>query len=202
MERLVLASQNKGKLIEIRELLADWPFEVISATAFPGLPEVVEDGATFEENAMLKAETVARLTGFPTLADDSGLEVEALGGAPGIYSARYGKPGWSDKDRYRYLLEQLVGVPPDARKARFVSAMAFYHPQSGVSRTTQGIVEGFIALAPRGENGFGYDPVFFLPELNRTMAELSDVEKNRYSHRAHAIRALRPVLADFWRGGA
>lgn len=199
MGKLVLASRNEGKLLEIRELLADWPVDVLSAAAFPDLPEVVEDGTTFEENAMLKAETVAQFTGMPALADDSGLEVDALGGAPGVYSARYGKAGWSDTERYTYLLEQLAGLPAAKRGARFVCAMGFYDPQSGTSKTARGVVEGVIITRPQGENGFGYDPVFFVPELNRTMAELTDAEKNRHSHRARAFRKLQPLLEPFVR---
>lgn len=199
MPRLVLASRNKGKLREIKELLADLSFELVGLDQFSGLPEINETGESFAANALLKARIIGDFIGEPTLADDSGLEVAALNGEPGIYSARYGQPGWSDRQRYEFLLQKLAGLPFDQRTARFRSTAVFYDPATGQTELTEGEVTGVIVAQPKGVNGFGYDPVFFLPELGKTMAELPELEKNRISHRARAIIKIKPILAVFYR---
>ncbi len=192
--KLVLASTNKGKIAEFRELLADLPFELASLADYQEIPKVVEDGSTFAENAFIKASAIAKYTGELTLADDSGLEVDALNGEPGIYSARYGQPGWNDRERYQYLLNKLQGVPFEKRTARFRCAVALYNPRTGRIDQSDGTVEGIIIDETRGDNGFGYDPVFFIPELGKTMAELSEEEKNSFSHRGRAVGIMIPCL--------
>ncbi|NLY75917.1 MAG: XTP/dITP diphosphatase [Firmicutes bacterium] len=194
MPRLVLASKNKGKILELRELLAGLPLEIVSLADFPAIPEVIENGGAFAENAVIKAKAIAEATGELTMADDSGLEVDALNGEPGIYSARYGQPGWSDRERYRFLLEKLQDVPLEKRTARFRCAVALYNPDLNRVEQTDGTVEGLIIDQPRGNYGFGYDPVFLIPELGKTMAELSPEEKNRFSHRARAVEKMIPFL--------
>ncbi|HIQ05645.1 MAG TPA: RdgB/HAM1 family non-canonical purine NTP pyrophosphatase, partial [Anaerolineae bacterium] len=160
--------------------------------------EVAETGSTFEENAVQKALAYARASGLWTWADDSGLEVDALGGAPGIHSSRYAGPGAGDEDRYRKLLQALDGVPPDRRTARFRCVVAIATPEGEVY-TTYGSCEGVIADSPRGQHGFGYDPVFFLPDMGKTMAELSPEKKNEISHRGRAARAAKVVLQNLMR---
>jgi XTP/dITP diphosphohydrolase len=194
--KLLVATRNPGKVRELRELLADLPVEV----TFPpeiGLDlEVDETGATFAQNARLKAQAFARASGLLTLADDSGLEVDALDGAPGVHSARYAGPDASDADRYRKLLAALEGVPPAERTARFRCVVAVATPEGQV-RLAEGVCEGHIALEPRGEHGFGYDPVFQVDGLGRRMAELDPELKNRISHRGRALRAARPILEAY-----
>jgi XTP/dITP diphosphohydrolase len=194
LERLVLATTNKGKVREIRELLAALPLDIVGLDAYPAIPPVEENGRTFRENAVIKARTAAAYTRELTLADDSGLEVDGLSGEPGIYSARYGEPGWNDRQRLEYLLGKLAGVAETERTARFRSAVALYDPATERLETAEGTVEGVIGNAPRGNNGFGYDPVFFLPEWGKTMAELSEGQKNALSHRGRAIAAIIPQL--------
>ncbi len=185
--KLVVATGNQGKLKEIRRLLADTGIEIAGLDAFPDLPEVVEDGATFEANARKKALAVAGATGQPTLADDSGLVVEALGGAPGVRSARYAGEKATDADNNRKLLTELAGVPESRRQAAFCCVMALCLPGEAC-RVFSGRVEGILLEAPRGEEGFGYDPLFFVPEYGKTMAELPLETKNRISHRGQALR--------------
>ena len=199
MPRLVLATKNKGKVREIRELLAGMPFDVIGLDNYPGLPEIVENGKTFRDNALIKAHAVAEYVKEWTLADDSGLEVDYLNGEPGIYSARYGEPDWSDRERYEYLLAKLDGVPDALRTARFRCVVVFCRPGSGETIWADGTVEGRIASGPKGENGFGYDPVFYLPEFHCTMAELPEFQKNEVSHRARAMKALIPKIEEVLR---
>lgn len=194
MPKLVLASTNKGKVVELKEILAGIPLEVVGLDGFPDAPQVEETGRTFMENAILKARTIGDFIGELTLADDSGLEVDALNGEPGIYSARYGQPGWSDRERYRFLLEKLQGIPLEKRTARFRCAAVLYDPNNNRIEQADGTVEGLIIDEPRGANGFGYDPVFYIPELNKTMAELSPEAKNRFSHRARAVEELIPIF--------
>ena len=193
MIRLLVATKNPGKLREYRALLADLPVTWTSLQEV-GLADMVveETGATFEENARLKARAYAQVSGLLTLADDSGLEVEALGGAPGVESARYAGPGASDADRYHKLLAALGDTT--ARSARFRCVVAVATP-AGAVHTADGVCEGHIGHAPRGDNGFGYDPVFVLAGRDLTMAELSPAEKNQISHRARALAAARPILA-------
>jgi XTP/dITP diphosphohydrolase len=193
MRKLLVATNNPGKLREYAALLAGLP-ATLTTPAQEGLTfEVDETGETFAENATLKALAYARASGLLTLADDSGLEVDALDGAPGVYSARYAGPGAGDADRYRLLLRRLAGVPQERRAARFRCVVALATP-AGEAQTAEGRCEGVIGFEPRGEHGFGYDPVFYLPERGQTMAELPPEVKNRISHRARAIEAARPLL--------
>jgi XTP/dITP diphosphohydrolase len=191
----LIATNNLGKVREYEELLQDLPGVEITFPAREGLDlEVEESGQTFEENARLKAEAFCAASGLPTLADDSGLEVDALDGAPGVRSARYAGPGASDVDRYRTLLAALAGVPPDRRSARFRCVVALALPEGQV-HTAAGACEGEIGFAPRGEFGFGYDPVFIVDgQEGRTMAELEPAVKNHISHRARAVEAMLPDL--------
>ena len=190
MVKLLVATNNLGKVREYEELLAGLPFEVTFPAQEGIALEVEESGATFEENARLKALAYARASGLPTLADDSGLEVDALGGAPGVRSARYAGPGASDVDRYQKLLDALAGVPEDQRTARFCCVVALAWPD-GTVHTAEGRCEGQIGWAPRGEHGFGYDPVFIVDGFGGlTMAELEPEVKNRISHRARAVQNL------------
>jgi XTP/dITP diphosphohydrolase len=193
MAQLCVATTNRGKQRELVELLADWPGEIVFPQDVGVDIEVEETGQSFAEIAAQKALAYAQAAGLPALADDSGLEVDALGGAPGIYTARYAGPGASDEDRYRKLLSELGDTPPVQRTARFRCAVAVAYPDGRVD-AAEGTCEGVIALEPRGENGFGYDPVFFLPDLDCTMAQLPSETKNTLSHRARALRAARPLL--------
>lgn len=186
--KLVLASKNPGKLKEIQEILESLGVEVLLESQVGLDLEVEETGTTFEENAFLKADAVMKASGLPAIADDSGLVVDALDGAPGVYSARFGGKE-SDAARTALLLEKLEGIPAEKRTARFVSAVACCLPD-GRTVTAKGSCEGVIAAAPRGQGGFGYDPVFLVPELGKTFAELSAEEKNRISHRGTALRAF------------
>ena len=191
--RLVVASLNRAKVRELIALLGELPYVIVPLADVPGatLPEETAD--TYEGNALLKAQAVARLDGDVALADDSGLEVDALGGAPGVHSARFGGAGLDDAGRTALLLERLRGVPPDRRAARFRCVIALVD-RTGPARTVEGVVEGFIAEAPRGKGGFGYDPVFFHPGFGRTFGELSEAEKSGVSHRALAARSARALL--------
>jgi|YNPNPStandDraft_1061719.scaffolds.fasta_scaffold32904_2 XTP/dITP diphosphohydrolase len=195
--KILIATHNRGKLREYAALLAGLPIEWVTLDDVGVSTEVEETGSTFEQNALLKAEAYARLSGLPTLADDSGLEVDALGGAPGVQSARYAGSDASDADRYRLLLERMKNVPDAQRSARFRCVVALYIP-GGEVYTAEGICEGRITHAPRGTYGFGYDPVFFVNECGVTMAELAPEIKNRISHRARAVQALRPQLAKLF----
>jgi XTP/dITP diphosphohydrolase len=191
--RLVVATANEGKLREFRALLAGLPFDLTSLAQL-NLPSPQESGATFLANAMLKARHAAALSGCAAVADDSGIEVDVLGGAPGIYSARYAGSGADDGANCAKLLTALQGVPLDARRARYRCALVFLAAADAPPRVAQATWEGLILEAPRGSGGFGYDPYFWLPELNKTAAELAPEEKNRLSHRGKAMRALREML--------
>jgi XTP/dITP diphosphohydrolase len=191
---VVLATRNPGKVRELSALLADLPLEVKSLLDFPDMPFLVEEGATYAENAMAKALTVSRATGQEALADDSGIEIDALDGAPGVHSSRWLGEDASDADRNTAVLERLRGVSPEARTARFRAVVAIAQPD-GTVRTFEGVVEGRIAERPAGREGFGYDPIFLVQGEGRTMAELDSQIKNRISHRARAVRAARSVLA-------
>jgi XTP/dITP diphosphohydrolase len=185
---IVLATRNPGKTAEIRELLAGFPIEVKNLSDFGPIPDVEEDGATFEENAYKKSSFTARVLGCPALADDSGLVVEALGGAPGVFSARYAGENATDEDRCRKLLSELKNCRE--RKAAFECVISLAVP-TGPALTYEGRCEGLIADAPSGANGFGFDPVFFYPALNKTFADLTREEKSRVSHRGKALEQLR-----------
>ncbi len=187
--KLIVATGNAGKLVEIRRLLAESAIEVAGLAELEDVPEIVEDGETFEANARKKALVVARLTGCLTLADDSGLAVEALNGAPGVYSARYAGAEADDAANNRKLLEALQGLPQEQRKAAFHCAMALCWPD-GQCRSFYGCLEGRILQEPRGDGGFGYDPLFLVPECGQSLAELPLTVKNRVSHRGQALRQV------------
>lgn len=192
---LVVATRNPGKMREYRELLADWPVQLISLDDAGVSGDVDETGDTFLANARLKASEYARLSNLPTISDDSGLEVHALGGDPGVYSARYGGDACrSDGDRVALLLNNLAGVLWDRRIARFRCVTAIAAPGGAVIGTFVGSVAGMIQFEPEGEHGFGYDPVFYLPSLGQTIAEAPLEIKNRISHRADAARKARTML--------
>jgi XTP/dITP diphosphohydrolase len=201
MKKLVFATRNRGKLTELRQLLADLEGEVTIASALDlDLPDVVEDRDTFAGNASKKALEVSRATGLPALADDSGLEVDALGGAPGVMSARYAGDDHDDRKNNDKLLAALAGV--SERTARFRSVLALADaagPLGDQVITAEGVCEGLILEAPRGTGGFGYDPLFFAPELGVTFAEAGVGPKNDLSHRARAMRAIRPRLIEYLR---
>jgi XTP/dITP diphosphohydrolase len=192
---LVIASGNRHKILEIRAICEGLPIRFLSLAEFPELPPVVEDGETFEANARKKAEAAARGTGRRALADDSGLEVDALGGAPGVLSARWaGRPG-DDAANNAKLVEALRGAAPERRTARFRCVIAVADP-AGVLFTAEGRCDGIVVLEPRGRRGFGYDPHLLIPGFGRTVAELEPEVKNRISHRAKALAACRERLAD------
>ena len=197
---LLLATTNHGKLVELRALLADLPVEIVSlATALPGQPQAVEDGATLLDNARIKARAAVSATMMLTLAEDAGLEVDALGGRPGVRSARFAGEGATDAQNNAALLKALEEVEDEQRTARFRCVIVLIDPWSeGEARETvvEGRCEGVIARQPRGEGGFGYDPLFLVTGFGRTMAELAKDEKNRISHRGLAIEALRPALEE------
>jgi XTP/dITP diphosphohydrolase len=195
-----MATRNPGKVRELKELLHDTGVTLLSLADFPEIPEIPEEGPTFAENAATKARAVARLTGYPALADDSGLAVDALGGAPGVFSARYAQDRAAprpptDADNWRKLLDEMQNIPWDQRTARFVCEIALALPDGRLFRA-HGECEGLIALAPSGDQGFGYDPVFWAPEYAATMAQLGPAVKNQISHRARALAAFRDLLAS------
>jgi XTP/dITP diphosphohydrolase len=201
MPTLVIATTNQNKLREYAGIFAGLPIELRSLRDLGIDDDVEETGATFAENAQLKAEFYVARSGLLTLADDSGLEVHALGGAPGVFSHRYAGPDASDADRNALLLKNLEGVPLHARLARFVCAIALARPD-GVVEHVEGLLPGVIELAPRGANGFGYDPLFYLLDENATLAELPAARKNQISHRAQAAQAARQVLERWVAEGA
>ena len=205
---LLLATTNRGKLLELAALFKGMPIEIVSATdVLPGRAPVLEDGATFEENALIKARSAAKEAMMLTLADDSGLEVDALGGRPGVRSARFAKEGATDAENNAELLLQLQEVDDEQRTARFRCAMVVIDPwgddgqvgkmgPAGLEIVTEGRCEGTIARQSRGNGGFGYDPLFIVNGFGRTMAELDEEEKNRISHRARAAAAMFPLLSE------
>jgi XTP/dITP diphosphohydrolase len=190
---LVIATRNPGKTDEIRELLAGFPIRIKNLEEFGPIPPVEEDGETFDENAYKKASFVSRVLGLPTLADDSGLVVEALNGAPGVHSARYAGENATDADRCRKLLDAMHGLTQ--RRAAFECVISIAVP-TGAALTFEARCEGMIAEAPAGENGFGYDPIFYYPPLQKTFAELSRAEKSRVSHRGKALREVRDEFGN------
>jgi XTP/dITP diphosphohydrolase len=195
--KVVLASGNAGKVREFNQLLGGEHIEVVPQSHF-GVPDAAETGLTFVENAILKARNAALHTGLPALADDSGIEVDALNGAPGIYSARYAGIGASDEENLRKLLAAMAGIPEEARAARFQCLIVYLrHAEDPTPLICQGTWEGSLLSAPRGENGFGYDPIFLVPGRGLSSAELPPDEKNRLSHRGQALRKLLEAL----RGG-
>ena len=192
--KLVLASKNKKKLVEMNDILSHLGIEVCSEAEAGVDVEVEETGTTFEENSLLKAKAVMEASGLPAIADDSGLCVDALGGAPGVYSARYGGEGLDDVQRYQLLLENMKGQMP--RTAKFVSVITCCFPNGDVI-SARGDCPGTVAFAPMGEGGFGYDPVFFVPGLKKTFAQLTAEEKNAISHRGKALEAFQVKLEAY-----
>ena len=193
IKELVLATRNPDKGRELAALLKDLCIRIRTLAEFPDVPEVVEDGETCEANAIKKAVTVARVTGLPAVADDTGLMVEAMGGRPGVHAARYAGEGATYESNCSKLLHELAGVPRERRGARFVTVAAIADPKGKVD-VVQGALDGLITEAPVGTKGFGYDPVFFVPELGKTLAQLTPEEKNRISHRARAFEKVRELL--------
>lgn len=197
MEKFIAATKNKGKLKEITGILADFPFRVVSMEQAAIYMDIEENGNTFEENALIKARNVSKATGEIVMADDSGLVVDYLNGAPGIYSARFAGDGATDEERNSKLLGLLEGIPFDKRTARFICAVAVVFPD-GRFFTVEGSCEGYIGNRPSGENGFGYDPLFYIPEYGMTVAEMDSEIKNRISHRGRALRLMVDELNNGW----
>lgn len=193
MRKVIFATGNQGKMKEIREILGDLDIELLSLKDAGIQADIVEDGKTFEENAQIKAKTICDLTGEIVLADDSGLEIDYLNKEPGIYSARYMGEDTSYRIKNANLIQRLKGVPDEQRTARFVCAIAAAFPD-GTMKTVRAAMEGRIGYEERGENGFGYDPIFWLPEYGCTSAELSMEEKNKISHRGKALRLIKDEL--------
>jgi len=196
MRTLLLATTNEHKLNEFRVIFRDLPFTLLSLRDLQIDLDVEETGTTFAENAILKARTYAQMADMLALADDSGLEIDALGGAPGIYSARFAGRETTYSERFRLLFARLQDMPLSERTARFRCAIALAEP-SGYTRVVEGAIEGLITDPPRGENGFGYDPIFLVPEFGKTTAELAPAEKNRISHRGRAAEAARRLLENW-----
>lgn len=195
MKRLIAATKNKGKMKEIKEIFKNVPFEIISMEEAGFDKDIKETGSSFEENAYIKAKAVADATGETVLADDSGLVVDFLDGAPGICSSRFAGEGASNGDRINKLLGLMKGAGNESRSARFVCAAVIVCPD-GRSISAVGKCEGIIALEPKGENGFGYDPIFYVPEYGKTISELDDETKNKISHRGKALDMLREKLSE------
>jgi XTP/dITP diphosphohydrolase len=193
IRELVLATRNRHKGEELAALLGDLGIGIRTLDEFPEVPDVIEDGETCEANAIKKARAVSKATGLMAVADDTGLEVDALGGRPGVFAARYAGEHATYEDNWRKLLQELSGVPRKRRTARFMTVAAMALP-SGEVQVTTGQLEGVISEEPAGARGFGYDPVFFIPELGKTLAQLSAEEKNRISHRAKAFAQVREIL--------
>lgn len=201
MLELVLSSRNEHKLKEFRSILGKLGFHIVPVSQFDGVPVVEEDGDTFEANAVKKAVEVSKALGLPAIADDSGLEVDYLGGAPGVWSARYAGENATDEENNRKLLAALEGVPEGQRSARFRCVIAFAVPDEYGNvdvETAEGVCEGVIAFGPRGSGGFGYDPLFIVPEYGKTFAELPAETKNRVSHRAKALEQAYCLL-EAWK---
>jgi len=193
MKRIIFATSNEGKMKEIRLIMEDSGYEVVSLKEAGISADIVEDGTTFEENAVIKASAIAKLTGELAMADDSGLEVDYMDKAPGIYSARFLGEDTDYDIKNNYILDKLKDVPLEQRSARFVCAIALAKPD-GSAVTKRATIEGYIGYEIRGENGFGYDPIFMVPEFDKTTAELSIEEKNKISHRAKALMAMKEEL--------
>ncbi|MDO4339897.1 MAG: XTP/dITP diphosphatase [Eubacteriales bacterium] len=193
MKKIIFATGNEDKMKEIREILSDLDAEVLSLKDAGIKADIVEDGKTFEENAQIKAKAICEMTGEIVLADDSGLEIDYLNKEPGIYSARYMGEDTSYRIKNAKLIQRLEGVPDEQRTARFVCAIAAAFPD-GTVKTVRGTMEGRIGYEEKGENGFGYDPIFYLPEYGCTSAELTMEEKNKISHRGNALRAIKDEL--------
>ena len=196
MKKIIFATGNAGKMKEIREILSDMEAEILSMSEAGIQADIVEDGTTFEENAVIKARTIADIANEIVLADDSGLEVDYLGKEPGIYSARYMGEDTSYEIKNQNILDRLAGVPKEKRTARFVCAIAAALPDGEVMTVTE-TVEGYIGERPAGTNGFGYDPIFYVEEYGCTTAELTEEQKNAISHRGKALRAMKEKLRQY-----
>lgn len=194
IKEIVLATRNVHKGAEIAALLSDLGIKVRTLAEFPNAPKVMEDGDTCEANAVKKAVTIAAYTGLPTVADDTGLAVDALGGRPGVYAARYAGEQSSYEDNWRKLLRELEGVPPARRTARFTTVAAVASPSTQKVDVARGVLDGIIAELPAGTDGFGYDPVFIVPDLGKTLAQLTPAEKNLISHRAKAFAQAKEMI--------
>ena len=193
MDKIVFATTNEGKVKEIKEILKDFPIEVVSMKEMGITADIEENGTTFEENSLIKARALAKLTGLPALADDSGLEVDYLNGEPGIYSARYLGRDTDYDYKNNYIIDKLSGAKGEERSARFVCVISLVLPD-GREFVERGVVEGLIGYEQKGENGFGYDPIFYLHEYGKTSAELPPEEKNRISHRGKALTAMKKLI--------
>lgn len=198
MREIVIATKNKGKALEFEQMFQPFQIQVKTLLDFPEFPEIEETGATFEENAIIKAESVMKETKAMVMADDSGLVIDALDGRPGVYSARYAGPEKDDEANIQKVLRELEGVPLSKRTARFYCALALAIP-GRETITVNGTCEGFITFEKKGTNGFGYDPIFFVQGYERTMAELLPNEKNKISHRAKALAKMRTILEQLER---
>ncbi|MAT98957.1 MAG: non-canonical purine NTP pyrophosphatase [Anaerolineaceae bacterium] len=196
MTKLLVATHNQGKVVEFAEMLQDLAIEWLSLDDVGVSQDIEETGHTFRENSVLKARAYAAETGLLTLADDSGLEVDALNGAPGVYTARYGGVGLTAVQRYQKLLNDIKIVPEPKRTARFRCVIVLAAPDGTILGESEGVCEGRIARAPVGDNGFGYDPVFYLPQFNKTMAQLPAAQKHQISHRGRAVQAIVPRLRE------
>lgn len=200
--RLILATRNQGKILELRRILdqlSDGAIELVSVDQYPDIPDVDETGLTFEENSLLKARAICKATGLPSLADDSGLCVDALGGAPGIFSARYAGTHGDDEANLNKVLEQLKNVTDENRRAHFTCVTALVMPD-GQEVTEEGLFHGHITHAPMGENGFGYDPIFIPTGSTVTSAQMSAEEKDLVSHRGKSLRAIAPQVIALMKG--
>jgi len=192
-QNLLIATRNNKKKKELQSILSTWDVQLLTLDDFAGMPEIEEDGNTFVENAIKKAQIIAQLSNCITLADDSGLMVDALGGAPGVYSARFAGLDADDSDNNRKLLDMMKGIAQEQRTARFICVIAVAAPD-GLVKTVQGVCEGRIETSGRGEGGFGYDPLFIPEGFQKTFAELGDDEKNRISHRGRALQEAKYLL--------
>ena len=195
MDKIAFATTNAGKIKEIKEILADFDVEVASMKEMNITADIEENGATFEENSLIKARAVSKLTGLPALADDSGLEVDYLNGEPGIYSARYLGRDTDYDYKNNYIIKKLKDAKDEERSARFVCVISLVLPD-GREFVKKGVMEGRIGYEIKGENGFGYDPIFYLPEYGKTSAEISAEEKNKISHRGKALSAMKELIAS------
>jgi XTP/dITP diphosphohydrolase len=198
MKKFIIASKNKGKLLEFKKILHNLSDHIISMEEAGILEEIEETGSTFEENSMIKARSVFQVTGGIVVSDDSGLEIDALDGAPGVFSARFAGEKASNEDRIQKVLELLTGVPEEKRVARFVCSISVIFDENTFFQT-KGVCEGRISLRPEGVNGFGYDPIFYLPQYKKTMAEISSEVKNTISHRAKAVDLMKLELKKYFK---
>ncbi len=195
MKKIVIATHNQHKLIEIKEILHDLPYQFIGLDEFPDIPDIAETGDTFLKNSLIKARIVHKLTGYPAIGDDTGLEVDYLNGAPGVFSGRYAGETATYKENLEKLLKDLQTVPKNERQAQFRTIISFVTDTD--EQWVEGVVNGVILEASRGKQGFGYDPIFYVPELRKTLAELSMAEKNKISHRGLALEKFRILLGKY-----